>query len=217
VLFSICIFSQKDKDGFIYEFNSDSCTFSSTGQNKYFILEIGYRIVLESESSEEQLIITVLDETRIVNGIETRVVEERESKHGELKEISRNFFAICNQTGDVFYFGEEVDIYKKGKVVKHSGEWLAEGENKPGLIMPGSFTIGYKYYQEYAPGEAMDKSEIISISETYTMPAGKFINCLKTRETTPLNLKEIEYKHYAPGIGIIQDEDLLLVKYGYIK
>jgi len=217
ILYDACSFSQTDNDGFIFNFNTDSCTFSSTGQNKYFILEKEYRLVLESEDSEEQLIITVLDETKIVNGVETRIAEERESKYGELREVSRNFFAICKETGDVFYFGEEVDIYKKGRIVKHSGEWLAEGENKSGLIMSGSYTIGYKYYQEYAPGEAMDRAEIININEIFTTPAGKFSNCLKTLETTPLDPKEKEYKHYAPGIGLIQDGDLFLVKYGFTK
>jgi len=40
-------------------------------------------------------------------------VEEREEVDGELKEISRNFFAICREHGDVFYFGEEVDIRER--------------------------------------------------------------------------------------------------------
>ena len=217
IILSSFTISQTDNDGFINTFNTDSCLFSSTGQNKYFILEPGYRLVLASEDNEEQVVITVLNETKIINGIETRIVEENESKNGETKEISRNFFALCKSTGDVFYFGEEVDIYKNGKIVSHSGAWIADGKNKPGLVMPGNYEIGYKYYQEIAPDAAMDRAEIISINETYKTPSGKFTGCLKTQETTPLNPKEKEYKHYAPGIGLIQDEDLLLVKYGFIK
>jgi len=218
-LISIISLSQNKDDKFIDSFNTDSCTFSTTGQNLYFILEPGFRLILagENDGDEEQLIITVLNETKTINGIETRVVEENESEDGETTEISRNFFAICNETGDVFYFGEEVDIYKNGKIVSHSGAWIAEGKNKPGVIMPGNYEIGYKYYQEIAPEIAMDRAEIISIDVTFKTNAGKFTGCLKTLETTPLNPKEKEYKHYAPGIGLIQDEQLKLVKYGFIK
>ena len=49
------------------------------------------------------------------------MVEEREWKKGELHEVSRNYFAMCEQTKDVFYFGEDVDYYENGKVVKHDG------------------------------------------------------------------------------------------------
>ena len=48
-------------------------------------------------------------------------------------------------------------------------------------------------------------------------PAGNFTNCLKTEETSALNLKEKEFKRYATGIGLIQDENLYLVKYRYVK
>lgn len=95
------------------EFDISACTMASTGSNQYFILEPGFQLVLEGGT--EVLIITVLDETVEVDGIQTRVVEERESKDGKLIEVSRNFFAICEQTKDVFYFGEEVDMYLGGK------------------------------------------------------------------------------------------------------
>lgn len=209
----------QDKRPFTDTFMTDSCVFSSTGYNKFFILEPGWQLVLEGVEDEDtvRLVITVLNETKTVNGVETRVVEENESENGEIKEISRNFFAMCKQTGSIFYFGEEVDIYKDGKVVKHSGAWLAEGSNRAGIIMPGEYLLGARYYQEYAPGVAMDRAEIISITETYKTPTGKFTNCLKTEETSGLNPKEKEFKHYAPGIGLIQDENLLLVKWGWVK
>jgi hypothetical protein len=209
----------QDKRPFTDSFMIDSCTFSSRGQNMYFVLQPGYQLVLEGNEDEDtaRLVITVLDETKIVNGIETRVIEENESVNGKTVEISRNFFAYCEETGSVFYFGEEVDMYESGRVVGHGGAWLAEGKNKAGIIMPGVCLLGARYYQEIAPGVTMDRAEIISISETYKTPAGNFTNCLKTEETSGLNPKEKEFKHYAPGIGLIQDENLLLVKYGWAK
>jgi len=189
---------------------------TTTGSNPYFILEPGFRLVLEGGT--EVLVITVLDEIIEVDGIQTRVVEERESKDGELTEISRNFFAICEQTNDVYYFGEEVDMYRGGELSSHSGAWRSgEGDAKYGLIMPGAPRVGMKYYQELAPGVAMDRAEIISLDETFSTPAGEFTNSLRTKEGSALNPLEMEFKTYAPGIGLIQDEKLLLTEHGFIE
>ena len=125
---------------------------------------------------------------------------------------------MCEQTKDVFYFGESVDYYKNGKVVNHEGSWLAgEGGNRPGLIMPGQPKVGMRYYQEIAPGVAMDRAEIVSLSETCTTPAGTFPKCMKVQEGSAIELLAKEFKFHAPGIGLVQDEDVKLVKHGFIK
>jgi hypothetical protein len=197
----------------------DSCSFSPAGRNNYFILEPGYQLILEGKEAGKasRLVITVLNETRNIAGVETRVVEENESVNGKTTEISKNFFALCRQSGSIYYFGEEVDIYKNGKVISHEGAWKAGGKNKAGIVMPGVVMTGAKYYQEMAPGIAMDRAAIITLEETLETPAGKFTNCLKTEESTPLDKKEKEFKIYASGIGLIKEENLLLVKYGFIK
>ncbi|MFH1321213.1 MAG: hypothetical protein ABII90_11265 [Bacteroidota bacterium] len=40
---------------------------------------------------------------------------------------------------------------------------------------------------------------------------------MKVEETTPIEPKAKEYKIHAPGIGLVKDEDLLLIKYGFVK
>src|SRR5947207_2968698 len=81
-----------DKDGFIDRFDVKTSDFASTGRNDYFVLEQGYQLTLEGtdEGKPARLVITVLDQTRRVDGVETRVVEERESAGDELVEVSRN-------------------------------------------------------------------------------------------------------------------------------
>jgi hypothetical protein len=211
--------SKSELKDFTESLMQDSCAFLTTGKNEYFILEPGYQLILEGKDGKDssRLVITVLNETKIIGKVETRVVEENESLNGNIIEISRNYYAFCKQTGSIYYFGEDVDIYKDGKIVSNSGAWLAEGKNKAGIAMPGLILSGARYYQEIAPGIAMDRAEIISITEKYETPVGKFAHVLKTEETTPLEAKTKEYKYYAPGIGLIKDENLLLVKYGMIK
>jgi hypothetical protein len=201
-------------------FRAEDCTFSSTGRNPFFILEPNYQLLLAGGDASEaaEVTITVLNETRQVNGTETRVVEERESIGGELVEISRNFFAICEETNSVFYFGEEVDDYESGNIISHEGAWLAgEDANTPGVIMPGTILLGARYYQEIAPNVALDRAEIIDMGEVIQTPSGDFTDTLITRETTPLEPDVAELKYYAVGIGLIQEEDLMLEHYGFIE
>jgi hypothetical protein len=201
-------------------FRAEDCTFSSTGINPFFILEPNYQLVLAGGDASEaaEVMITVLNETRQVNGTETRVIEERESIGGELVEISRNFFAICEETNSIFYFGEEVDDYENGNIISHEGAWLAgEDANRAGVIMPGTILLGARYYQEIAPDVALDRAEIIDVGEVIQTPSGDFSDSLITRETTPLEPDVAELKYYAAGIGLIQEEDLMLERYGFIE
>jgi len=195
---------------------NDKCPFISRGENPYFVLKPGF--ILEYESEDSRLVVTVLNETRKVDGVETRVVEERETKDGKLEEVSSNYFAIRKDTGDVCYFGESVDMYKDGKVADHGGSWLSGVKGAQyGVMVPGQVKKGQKYYQENAPGDARDRAENLGIKETIKTKAGKFKNCLKTLETSPLEPRSKEYKIYAPGVGLVKDGELLLVKYGFKK
>ena len=192
---------------------------TTTGKSTYFILEPGYQLTLAEKGSgkKTQLVITVLPETQNIGGVDTRVVEERETVGGVPVEVSRNYFAIHPQTHDVFYFGEDVDIYKKGKIAGHDGAWH-HGTNKArfGLMVPGSPAVGMRYYQEQAMGVARDRAQVISLTERISTPAGTFDHCLKTKETSPLELILHEFKIYAPGIGLVKDGSLELISHAYV-
>src|SRR5687768_4777718 len=89
-------------------FNMADCNFSTTGTNPYFILQPGYQLVFAGVEDGEPLNVTVIvgNETKVVgDGIITRVVEERtvNSETGDLKEITKDYFAICDKSNSVFY------------------------------------------------------------------------------------------------------------------
>jgi hypothetical protein len=215
---------------FTKKFPLADCEWVTVGQNPYFLLQPGRELHLDNAACVEagdcdeleEVIITVLNETRDVTfpidgvptTITTRVVEENESENSELAEISRNFFAECSATRDVYYFGEEVDDYEDGQIVSHEGEWEAGVDNaKPGLIMPGgAFLLGARYFQERAPGVALDRVEHVKMGLTIDVPAGTFEDCVKIKETNPLEPGEVDYKYYCPGVGIVIDEDLELTE-----
>lgn len=196
-------------DTWTQDFHFERAEFAARGTNPYFVLEPGHQLVLEDGATRLQ--ITVLDETRRIDGVETRVVEERETNKGQLVEVSRNYFAISTRTNSVFYFGEEVDIYKEGKISSHDGAWLAGVDGaKPGLMMPGLPLLRARYYQEIAPRVAMDRAEIVSLTETVKTPARTFTDVVRIAETTPLEPALRDAKYYARGVGMIRDGSLLL-------
>lgn len=189
-------------------FSVNKAELVDAGKNNYFLLWPGYKMKLEHGA--DTLIISVLDETKIVDGVRTRVVEERETKDGQLVEVSSNYFAISRLTGDIYYFGEDVDIYKNGKVVDHEGSWLAGVKGaKFGLMMPGRPEVGDRYCQELAPRVAMDRAEVIACNASCVTPEKAFEQCLRVRETSALESGSSE-KFYAPGVGLIKDGEFLL-------
>jgi hypothetical protein len=216
-----CDVDEDGEDLFTDEFFIEDCTFASTGANPFFPLTPGLVLRLEGEEEDDEgevveiaATVSVLDETFDVNGVECRVVEERETEDGELVEVSRNYFAHCVETGSVFYFGEHVDDYEDGEIVGHGGEWLA-GDNgaAAGIIMPGTILIGGRYQQETAPGVAMDRGEIIAMGLTAETPAGTFDDCIQINDSSPLDPGAEDVKIFCHGIGNVVDEDLELVEY----
>jgi hypothetical protein len=202
--------AKQAKAGWRDTFDVSKTDLSATGNNSYLPIKPGQ--VHKMAHGNDRLTVSILSETKTVDGIACGVLEEREEKDGQLIEISRNYFATDPKTGDVYYFGEDVDNYKDGKLISHESSWLAGQKGaRFGLMMPGQPKKGDKYYQELAPKVAMDRVEIASVDETVKTPAGTFEHCVHLRETTPLE-KDVSHKYYAPGVGMIKDDEFELAE-----
>jgi hypothetical protein len=201
---------------FTDEFFEAAADLQPTGRNPYFVLEPGWVQILEGKEDGEdvKITITVLDETQKIDGVETRVVEEKEEKGGKIEEVTRDYFAISTRTNNVYYFGENVDVYEDGKVAGHKGSWLAGVDGaRYGLMLPGSPLVGARYQEEVAPGKAMDRGEVVDVAGNFECRAGRFEHVLAIVETTPLE-KGSEKKRYARGVGLLQDGNQKLTRYG---
>lgn len=217
--------AQGEAPQFSSEFRLQECTFRSKGANPYFNLNPDYQLILEGEEMDDEgdletvrLVITVLNEIQPIElaGIGTvkaRVIEERETVDGDPEETSRNYYAICLETGDVYYFGEEVDIFNDDGTVSHEGAWIAGVDDaRPGIIMPGTFLLGARYFQEMAPGVALDQAEHVEAGLQADVPAGPFDGCVRVIETTVLEPGAESEKVYCPGVGLVRDGILELVE-----
>lgn len=206
----------QDEIPYTEKFFLEDCRLRARGVNDYFLpLKPGCYLLLQGEEDGETitLLITVLPHTKVVDGVRCAIMREREWVGDELVEVSWNYVALCPDTKSIFYFGEDVDIFDDGEV-RHDGAWLAGNGNRAGLLMPGHPLNGSRYYQEIAPGVALDRADHISNTETVETPAGTFEDCLFVVETTPLEPGHESIKYYARGIGLVQDGILKLVNYG---
>jgi hypothetical protein len=179
--------------------------FVSVINNPYLPIKTGSKYTYTAQSAEgvERIEVEVLAETRMIMGITCMVVRDRAYLNNEIIEDTYDWFAQ-DKDGNVWYFGEDVDNYSNGEINNHYGSWEAGTDGaEPGIIMLGNPVTGLQYRQEHYPGAAEDQGEIIARNESVSVSAGSFKDCLKIRETNPLDPDFLEYKYYAKGVGLV--------------
>jgi hypothetical protein len=172
--------------------------------NKYFTLKPGTKFTYNNKTRQgtERIEVLVTNETKTVMGVTTTVVRDRVWLNDQLIEDTRDWYAQ-DKAGNVWYFGETVDNYSKGKLKDHKGSWEA-GVNgaKPGIIMLKDPKVGDKYRQEYYRGVAEDEGTVVALDKKVTVPYGSFEGCLQTRDSTRLESSK-EDKYYCPAVGFV--------------
>jgi len=184
----------------------------------YFPLKPGHKHIHERPDHPDGYYrkeTVVLDKTEPFNlpGIgkfKAAVVQEEEYLDGILTQRALNWFAIDTTTNSVYAFGElSWEINEEGKPV-FGGTWRAgeldgNGVAEPGLLMPGTFTVGGRYIFDGSESEAYGGSENMETGVTITVPAGTFKDCVRVREQSLLDLKDITDKVYCPKGGLVYD------------
>jgi len=213
--------------GYTSEFFMETGKYVADGRNLFFSLEPNYQLILNGVTEDgafEELTVTVLNETKDIRvpidgrmrTIRTRIIEERSVVDGALEEISRNYYARRLPTNDIFYFGEDVCFYENDECVDTRGSWLAGVAGAtPGIIMPGSFQLGARYFQEQAPGIALDRAENVAMGASFDVPAGEMEDCVVVHETSAIDMGATSTKAYAPNVGFVKEGGLELVWYGF--
>ncbi len=194
-----------------YNPSIDPATFTTKIDNPYFKLPVGKIMIFEkrTEKGLERIEITITGETRKIIGVETLVYLDREFLNGELIEETKDYIAQ-DKDGNVWYFGEDVDNYKDGKLKDHAGAWIAGVKGaKPGIWIKARHVVGDSYRQEYYKGEAEDMVKVVAVDLTVTTNIGVYKNCTKTYEWTPLDPESKEHKYYCPDAGgLVLVEDI---------
>lgn len=177
--------------------------------NRYLPLIPGAVYIYKgSEDGEEQRnVVEVTHETKPILGVDAVVVRDTVmDSDGELIEQTLDWFAQ-DESGNVWYLGEDSKDYENGQVVSTEGSWEAGVDGAaPGIIMEAQPRVGDVYKQECAPGVAEDEAEVLKLKHSVKTPVGKFSHALLTRESTPLEPDVAETKAYAQCLGLVRIE-----------
>lgn len=178
--------------------------------NPYFPATPGKTYIYEGETSDglERVEEKRLSTTKTILGITCIEVNVREFLDGQITEETWDWYAQDNE-GTVWYFGEAVDNYdEQGNIENHNGSWKAGVDGaKPGIIMPAEPRVGLKYREEFYPDHAEDEAQVIGTGLTVVLPLDTYTNCIKTRNFTRLEPGQNENKYYAPGVGLVKEEN----------
>jgi hypothetical protein len=176
--------------------------------NPYFPLVPGttWGYAAETDAGTETIVVEVLHQTRMVNGVEAAVVHDEVFLGGELIEDTFDWYAQ-DIAGNVWYLGEETEELENGVVVSTEGswEWNVDGA-LPGIYMwadPAAH-LGETYRQEFYEEEAEDWGKVVGVGETVDVPYGTLTGCIRTEDWNALEgrAQTLEHKYYCPGVGV---------------
>jgi hypothetical protein len=130
--------------------------------------------------------------------VETRVSQFVAYRDGHMKEVALDLYAQAD-TGDVWYFGEDVFNYADdGHIADMEGAWLAGRDGPAGMITPAEPEVGDAYRSENIPGLAFEESTVTATDQTVDGPRGPVDGAFVIDEHHP---DGPEVKKWAPGYG----------------
>jgi hypothetical protein len=176
--------------------------------NKYFSFKPGAIMIYngtDEEGKPDRDVITVTNDTKEIQGIPTRAVNDTEWVNGKLVETTNDWYAQDDK-GNVWYMGEDTTDFTNKKNA-HEGSWQAGVKGgRGGIIMMAEPKVGVTYDQEVAKGVAEDKATVLSLNNNVSVPYGSFSNVLKTKEFSPLEPDVSENKYYVANVGDIKEK-----------
>jgi hypothetical protein len=180
----------------------------ATITNRYFPLIPGttWRYTGQTDEGTEVIIVEVLDQTRMVNGVRATIVHDAVYLDDQLIEDTFDWYAQ-DVAGNVWYLGEDTKELEDGRVVSTEGSW-EWGKNGalPGIYMWGdpSAHMNEEYRQEFYRGEAEDFGKVIGLDQTVDVPFGHFSGCVQTEDWNAIEGRSetLEHKYYCPDIGV---------------
>ena len=195
-------------------FNASNFSHPLDIDNPYFPLIPGTTWTYKADTVDgcEVVITHVTNDTKQLAGVTTRVLHDQAFEgetcdHVELVENTFDYHAQDN-AGNVWYFGEDTfDCEGAGNCERGEGSWLAGVHGaKAGIFMLAHPRSGDGYAQELAPGVAEDHALVTEVGITARMRRDdafrrSYSNCIVTKEWTPLERGQIEFKTYCPNIG----------------
>jgi hypothetical protein len=178
--------------------------FTANVTNPWFPLTRGRTLVYAGVKDGKRALDLVMTSarTRLIDGVRTRIVEDRLYLDGTLAERTSDYYAQ-DRCGNVWYFGEDTaTLDAHGRVTSTDGSFHAgRGGAEPGVFMQSRPRAGARFRQEWSPGHAEDTYLVLGASSRVRVAYGTFHHALHTAESTALEPAVLDNKYYARGIG----------------
>ena len=182
--------------------------------NKWLPLTPGTQFVYEGSTFvvEEQLrevhrvVFTVTDLTKVIDGVRTLVVWDRDYSGGELVETELAFHAQDND-GNVWHLGQYPEEYEDGKFYDAPAWIVGRQGAHAGVSMKAKPKLGApSYAQGYAPPPLNwdDRARVYKVGMKVCVPVDCYENVLVTEEFEPSIPGVYQLKYYASGVGNIR-------------
>jgi hypothetical protein len=151
---------------------------------------------------------TVTDLTKVIDGVRTIVILDKDFQDGELQE-QEIFFVAQDHDGAVWTLGEYPEEYENAKLTGAPSSWLSGVQGaRAGIAMLAHPRIGTPtYVQGLAPQvDFLDCATVFQTGQQHVcVPVGCFDNVLVTDEFAPLDpAGGHQRKFYAPGVGVVR-------------
>ena len=172
-----------------------------------FVYE-GSAISDEGRRISRRVVTTITDLTKVIDGVRTVVIWDRDYDDGQLVEGEIAFHAQ-DKAGNVWLLGEYPEEYEEGgKFVGAPSTWIAGMEGaKPGILMRATPRPGTSSYsQGLAPAsEFTDRAEVYKVDQKTCVPVDCYHNVLVTNEWDAAAPEEgVQRKYHAPGVGYVR-------------
>ena len=182
----------------------------TTSTNKYHPLRPGMQWIragtteVGSRKVPHQVISTMTDVTRMIDGVPTVAMLDQSTDSGEIAQVGFDYFAL-DKDGNVWIMGGYTEDFEGGLYTNVNNAWLGTATGgDPGILMPGVVTANTPrwYISKAGPDEAPSVAEPVSVGVNTTVPFGDFRNVIAIREGA-IGAIDNEVKYYAPGVGVI--------------
>jgi hypothetical protein len=191
------------------DFDAASFGASYMVDNQWFPLKPGTRYVFEGsaldhgERIERRVVSIVTDLVKMIGGVRTAVLWERDFEDGELVEAELAFFAQ-DEDGNVWHLGEYPEEYDGGEFDK-APAWIAGVEGATaGVAMRAQPRLGTSdYAQGFAPPPVnwTDRGRVFRVGASTCVPVDCFDDVLVIEEFEIDKPDASQLKYYAPGVG----------------
>ena len=160
----------------------------------------------EKQRSTRRVVSTVTNLGKMIAGVQTLVIWERDYTAGELGESEIAFFAQDN-AGNVWLLGEYPEEYENRKFVE-APVWIAgQKDARAGIAMLADPRLGRTdYSQGFAPPPAdfTDRARIYEMGQQTCTPVDCYKNVLVSEEFNPDEPGAYQLKYYASEVGNVR-------------